>query len=408
MFDFIHNPLFWKYASIPVVAAFVGWSTNWIAIKFTFIPLEYVGFFKPWLGWQGIIPSKARKMAVIGVDSTLERLGSLSEVFEQMNPDKIAKQIIKVIEPRLEELTDEIVSQDNKVLWENLPLSIKKQFYLRVKKQLPKLVDNLVYDVGANIEDLIHLKHMVTEQLVRDKGLLNRIFMECGADEFRFIIRSGFYFGALFGIIQMGIWYYYQAWWILPLFGLLNGLATNWIALNVIFRPVNPFKIGPWQMHGLFLRRQKEVSEVYTRIITREVITMKHIVMELLHGPRSARSHAMIKRHLKPIVDETVGMARLAVQSALGAKRFADIKEYVGQTSIDLGAEPFQDELFNMDRADVVQKLMQERMEELTSDEFSMLLRPCFQEDEWKLVLLGAVLGLMAGIFQLVFIFEGV
>ncbi len=89
----LYNPDLWKYASIPFVAGFVGWGTNWAAIQLTFLPLEFVGR-KPYLGWQGIIPSKAGRMAGIFVDSTMIKLGTLPELFEQMEPAKIAAQII--------------------------------------------------------------------------------------------------------------------------------------------------------------------------------------------------------------------------------------------------------------------------------------------------------------------------
>ena len=45
------------------------------------------------------------------------------------------------------------------------------------------------------------------------------------------------------------------------------------------------------------------------------------------------------------------------------------------------------------------------RMQALSSPEFVNFLRPVFQEDELKLIFVGAVLGMMAGIGQLVFIF---
>ncbi len=48
---------------------------------------------------------------------------------------------------------------------------------------------------------------------------------------------------------------------------------------------------------------------------------------------------------------------------------------------------------------------MVERMNALSSEEFQDLLRPCFQEDEIKLILVGAFLGLVAGVCQLVFVF---
>src|SRR5690554_3717779 len=76
--------------------------------------------------------------------------------------------------------------------------------YDRVRKSTPQLVDNLVEDVSDNIEDLLDIKGMVIERLASDKQLLNRIFLECGDVEFRFIINSGLYFGFLFGLVQMG------------------------------------------------------------------------------------------------------------------------------------------------------------------------------------------------------------
>jgi hypothetical protein len=48
---------------------------------------------------------------------------------------------------------------------------------------------------------------------------------------------------------------------------------------------------------------------------------------------------------------------------------------------------------------------MEERMKKLPSEDFQNLLRPCFQEDEVKLIAIGGVLGALAGVGQLVFVF---
>jgi len=47
-------------------------------------------------------------------------------------------------------------------------------------------------------------------------------------------------------------------------------------------------------------------------------------------------------------------------------------------------------------------------MQALSSSDFVNFLRPVFQEDELKLILVGAVLGMLAGIGQLVFVFGGI
>ena len=64
-----------------------------------------------------------------------------------------------------------------------------------------------------------------------------------------------------------------------------------------------------------------------------------------------------------------------------------------------------RDRGFNEERAEVLGELLRERMADLPPEEFQDLLRPCFQEDEWKLILMGGVLGLLAGLAQLVFVF---
>lgn len=402
----IYNLEFWKFVSIPFIAAFVGWATNWVAVKMTFLPLEFFGV-RP-IGWQGIIPSKVVKMSTIFVDQTMDRLGRLSELFEQMDPERISAHILEFVEPRVDEYIDEIMLKENRVLWENLPQAVKEQAYARGRAQLPNHVAQLVSEVGEKIEDLVDLKHMLITQLEADKSLLNRLFLESGAREFKFIVRSGLYFGFLFGLVQLGVWYLHQGWWVLPAFGLLVGYATNWIAINLIFRPLNPMRVGPWKVQGLFLRRQNEVAGIWCDLVTAEILTLPNIIRSMLTGPKSDRAKAMIKRHIKPTVDESMGMVKTLAQVAVGVEGYAQIKESVGQKAIDVSTEPFHDQLFNQERGQVIARLLRERMEAMPPAQFQDLLRPCFQEDELKLILLGAALGFGAGLAQLVLVFGNV
>ncbi len=48
---------------------------------------------------------------------------------------------------------------------------------------------------------------------------------------------------------------------------------------------------------------------------------------------------------------------------------------------------------------------LESRMAALDRPSYEGVLRPAFQQDEWKLILAGAVLGATAGILQLVYIF---
>ena len=404
---FLTDIEFWKYLSIPVVAALVGWSTNWVAIKLLFFPLEPWGK-PPWLGWQGIIPSKAAKMGAISVDTTLSKLGSLSEVFEAMSPDKIADHLVEAIKPRLKGYVRWVMLEQDPAAWNMLPNLVQETVISNVRLQLPHTAQRIMADISRFIEDMVDLKQVVIRQLVNDKRIVNRIFLECGEKEFRFIIISGLYFGFLFGIVQMGVWYFFQNWWILPLFGIIVGYATNWIALRIIFQPLNPKKIGPFVLQGLFLKRQNEVADIWCDIVTREIITVQNIIDDMLTGEKSPRTHDIIRGHVRELVDDAMGISEPLIRFAIGSKKYATIKDTASEKAILASADVLDDPAFNDERAAVVKEMIRVRMIELSPTEFQHLLRPAFQEEELKLILMGAVLGFLAGMAQLYFVFGGI
>ena len=52
-----------------------------------------------------------------------------------------------------------------------------------------------------------------------------------------------------------------------------------------------------------------------------------------------------------------------------------------------------------------MQNLLRTRMQALASAKFERVLHPAFEEDEWKLIGVGGLLGLAVGVFQLAFVF---
>lgn len=393
-------PNFWGFVTIPVVAAVVTWAHVWFAMKMVFYPLEFVGVWKPWIGWQGIVPRKAGKMAAIVVDNTLAKLGSLSEIFREMDPDKIARHVTDGLSERIEDMVDEIMNEKNRVFWENLPVSFKKRVYARVRRQMPEVMENLVRDLGENIEDLIDLKAMVVRQMEGDKALVVRVFQEVGSPEINFIVNASFWIGFTLGLVQMTLWYWFPWNWGLPLYGAALGYATNWLALAMVFRPLNPIKVGPWRIQGLFLKRQPEISEKFAELATLEMVSLKHLVSEMLTGKYAERTRALIRRHISPLLEG--GVVRTAIQLTVGPTGYAALKRTIVEKAAAMSLQPLDNPQFNADRARVIASIFSSRMKAMSSKEFQDLLRPAFQEDEWIVIMMGAVLGAICGWLQLV------
>ena len=258
-------------AIIPITSGVVGWLTNYMAVKMMFYPIEFIGI-KPIFGWQGLIPAKRREMAEIEVELVLGKLLSVEELTGRLDPEELTAAIDRRLKQVLKKTVNKVMQESAPQLWASLPAPGKDLVYKRVENDIPNVVRKLVDDFQHNINEILNIKELVVEQLVNSPELINEIFLKAGEKEFPFIIRSGFYFGLLFGIPTMIAWMLLEAWWILPLGGLLVGYATNWIALKIIFEPLNPVKIGPFTLHGMFLKRQNDVSRVYADLIERKLI----------------------------------------------------------------------------------------------------------------------------------------
>ena len=95
------------------MAALIGWFTNWLAIWMLFYPIHYKGINlvrRPeiplaLLGWQGILPCKAKKITIELVEIATTQLLNLREAFGRLDPRRIAS----LLEPEVAALTESVV-----------------------------------------------------------------------------------------------------------------------------------------------------------------------------------------------------------------------------------------------------------------------------------------------------------
>lgn len=170
----------------------------------------------------------------------------------------------------------------------------------------------------------------------------------------------------------------------------------------MIFRPQTPLRIGPMVLHGLFFKRQKEVSRDYARLIADEIVTPSNIIEAVLKGPYADRVFNMIAKNIKRVIDDQSGIARPFVAWTVGTKKYIEMKDqavsrlvnYLPETvrHVDKYAKEVMD----------IQNTLAERLEVLPAPEFEAMLRPAFKEDEWILIAVGAALGFLVGLGQVI------
>ncbi len=385
--------------SIPVVAAIIGYVTKLVAIRMMFQPLEFVGI-RPYLGWQGIVPRRAARMASIAVDTMTRDLISASEVVARLDPERIAQEIAEPMRRASEEITREIMAEYQPGLWEAMPEPMRRLLICRVQAETPRMVREVLSEIRSDVDSVFDLREMVVRNLVTDKALLNRIFQEAGRKEFRFIARSGIYFGGTIGLLQMVLWLLFHQPLIMPAFGLLVGWFTDWLALKMIFNPKEPIRVLGVEWQGLFLKRRKEVAADYGALIADEIITPRKVIEAVLKGPLSDRVFAMVRRQVQASLDRNTGLAKPLVVMTVGSTRYQEMKRAITAKVMARMPETMTYvEDYARESMDV-RNLLIEKMQALDELQFEALIRPAFEQDEWILITVGALLGFIMGEVQ--------
>jgi uncharacterized membrane protein YheB (UPF0754 family) len=410
--------------TIPLFTGAIGYVTNWTGVWMLFYPVRFRGFKLPGLaafanllprrirqipgvgqggiGWQGIVPSRAAKMGSIAVDKGIAKLGGAADFYEQLDPETIAEHILATARGEIHDLVERIMERERPQLWHDLPPRLRAAVHARVEDQLPEIVRSITDRIGAHIDQLVDLKLMVIHRIEANPELANRIFLEVGRKELRFIVNFGFFFGFLLGVPTAFLTVLVlRQWWVLPIAGVLIGYTTNLIGIRMIFEPVRPRRIGSFTVQGLFLKRQPEVAGVYADIIADDIVTMSNMAEDLMYGPNSDRTRQMIEVVLRPAVDRAVGRTRPAVRAAVGRREYEAIRSSVAVEAADYTVAPLADAEFNRAQSAGIREFVAARMREMSPADFSEMLRTAMREDEWLLYLHGAVLGFGAGLLHL-------
>ena len=397
MTDF--NPLI---LLIPFIAGFIGWFTNWLAVKATLYPVEFVGL--PPFGWQGVIPKNTEEMSKSFSALIHDKLVDMEALFATIDHDD-NEELDKVVEDVSQQIIREFSTTIAPDSWARAREKLRDYINVLVRRNVRRVTVEILDRMGKEAGDFIDIDKIAHEALVEDRALLGRVLMEVAGPEFKFIERSGLYFGFLFGIIQMFVWIVYPAGWVLPAAGFLVGYITNWLAMNLIYEPREPVQVGPWQFQGVFIKRQKEVASQFADVIADKVLTAENMVQHISEGPNRQR-----------LLDLLEGQVEESMQEY---ERDAMVAMLVSKDKLEEAKADLLDRVRNADMSDSSQiktfanqshrihAQMEENLGALDAEEFGGILRPVFQKDEWKLILAGGVIGTAIGALQVVVLFGG-
>ncbi len=393
---------------MPLTYGFAGWLTNVVALRMTFYPVKFVGI-PPYLGWQGIIPRKARKMAERSVELITGRLLSFRELAANVNGRTVGELLGPLLDREIPALIRTVMDHMHPLIRVLTPPTVQEAMIAQARKESMRAFEEIVRKIKKELDDVFHVGDVVYRGLTgpRVRNMVD-LFERVGSPELKFIETAGFYFGCVFGALQIVLWLLFPAWWTLPLAGAFVGFATNWLAIRMIFRPLEPRRFGDVEWQGMFLKRQPDVSREMAHFTAEKILNSRRVLQELYRGNGKERVFEIVESCVHESVDRFAGVAKPMIRLTAGPEEYHRIREHAVRRIAELAPEAYV--LLKPYLADslAVEATMRERLNALPPNEFEEILRGAFREDEWLLILVGGVLGAFVGWLQaLVVIWAG-
>jgi uncharacterized membrane protein YheB (UPF0754 family) len=187
---------------IPVISAFIGWVTNWVAIKMLFHPREP----KKILGitFQGIFPKRQQQFA--------QRLGKLVSA-EFLSFDDIEQKIsnpanLQKVMPMIETHVDDFLRIRLKEQMPMISMFIGDKTISSLKETFMKEIESLFPQVmkqyAGNLKAELDLEQIVTQKVSAfSSDKLEEVLYQIMSKEFRFVEIIGAVIGFIIGALQI-------------------------------------------------------------------------------------------------------------------------------------------------------------------------------------------------------------
>jgi uncharacterized membrane protein YheB (UPF0754 family) len=389
---------------MPLVAAFVGWSTKIVAMEMIYRPLEFKGIGP--IGWQGIIPRRAGKVGSTTIELLTANLLKPEELLSRIDAKEAVEVLREPLSASINDIARDVAEEIRPGLWDSLPEAGRQAILGRIHSQAPRITEKMLNEMQSDLSRFVDLQFLSVTTLVRNKEKLNKLMRGLSDDAMAFVRRSGIYFGLIIGTAQMFVWAIFKLPWIMPAFGFGIGLVSDYIALNMLFRPIKPTKyLGFIKFQGLLHAQREKITADYARILSEDLFAPDILFDGILKGPGADKLFAMIAREVEAAIDSEVGgWTGTVVKFAVGTSKYNALKDRIVDLVVErLPATLLDAQDYAMSKIDLERTIV-DKMNQLSNEEYESILRPVFKDDEPLMIAIGAILGGCVGELQVLMI----
>jgi uncharacterized membrane protein YheB (UPF0754 family) len=187
---------------IPLISAFIGWFTNWIAIKMLFHPREpkkILGFT-----FHGIFPKRQQVFAARLGKLVSDELLSFSDIATKITNPSNLKSVMPLIEKHIDRFLREQLPEQmpliSMFIGESTIQELKGVFVRQLEVLFPEIMQSYVH----TLKEQLDLEAIVTQKVAGfSSDKMEQILMSIMQKEFRFVEIIGGILGFVIGLLQV-------------------------------------------------------------------------------------------------------------------------------------------------------------------------------------------------------------
>ena len=187
---------------IPLISAFIGWFTNWIAIKMLFhprIPTKILG-----ITFHGIFPKRQQQFAAKLGKLVSEELLSFSDIEKKITDPNNIERLMPYVQTHIDHFLRVKLPQEMPMIsmfvGERTIEQMKTIFISELASLFPQLMSNYM----GQLEKDLDLEKIVVEKVSHfSSDKLEQILLAIMSKEFRFVEIIGGVLGFLIGLLQV-------------------------------------------------------------------------------------------------------------------------------------------------------------------------------------------------------------
>lgn len=188
--------------TLPFISAFIGWVTNWLAIKMLFHPRKPIKL-GPFV-LQGIFPKRQAQVAQQLGQVVATHLLSIDDLTAKLNNSNSTQAILPIIEKRVDDFIQHKLTEELPLLSMFINDKAIDNIKRGIIQEFESMFPELIAQVGQQVKANVNIQSMVSEKVAAlDSNKLEELLVGIMKKEFVFIEVIGAVLGFIIGCLQV-------------------------------------------------------------------------------------------------------------------------------------------------------------------------------------------------------------